>query len=278
MKYFNFSQSKYFFGTAILCSIAVMTAMVPPGLTQTTVPQYVNLLSQATPNVLPEEVGRKLIEQVSKDTRITKSQLKITEIKPADFDGCLGIFRPNQLCTKILIQGWQAIITGPNSTFVYHLSQDASRIAQNDTASGAKIAVRVSFELFGGIENIPKLEPDVILKSTVSGDFTGRTTTVTLTSDGNITQFTIAPNIRSRPVVVKTLTPQQVEQFKKVLENRRFPNFNGLSYLTSAAVADFPTTTYQSQDTVTHYISLEQNSMPRSLQQVINAWEKIIAM
>jgi len=282
MKGSNIQQLKSSFLMAFFCSGIILTPAIAPGWAETISPQSANLVTQAnptaSPNTLPTQVANRLLLEVARDTGISKSKLKIAEIKPAGFNGCLGIFRPNQACTKILIRGWQAIITGPRRTFVYHLSQDASRIAQNDTASGAKIAVRVSFELFGGSENIPKLESNAIFKSSVSGDLTGSTTTFILTDDGKVTKFQSSPTARFSPVVVKTLTSQQLQQFKKLLENRRFPNFNGLSYLTSAAVADFPTTTYQSQDTVTQYISLEQNSMPRSLQQVINAWEKIIAM
>jgi hypothetical protein len=234
-----------------------------------------NILRLEANNVLPQKVAQALIRRVARDTRIAPSKLKIAEVKPANFDGCLGIYRPNQACTKILIRGWQAIVTSPNRTFVYHLSQDGSRIAQNDTASGARSAVRVSFELFGGGER-PALEPNVVFQSMVSGSLIGSTTTITLTEDGKVTEFTIGPTIKSRPIVRKTLTPKQVADFKQALQNRRFRNFNGLSYLTSAALADYPTTTYQSQDSAMQFIDLETKNMPRSLQQVIRVWETLI--
>jgi hypothetical protein len=234
-----------------------------------------NTLRLEVNNFLPTKVAQALIQRVAKDTRIAPAKLKIAAVKPANFDGCLGIYRPNQACTKILIRGWQAIVTSPSRTYVYHLSQDASRIAQNDTASGARSAVRVSFDLFGGGEVLVP-EPKVVFQSIVSGSLIGSTTTITLTEDGKVTEFTIGPNIRSRPIVRKTLTPKQVEAFKKGLENRRFRNFNRLSYLTSAALADYPTTTYQSQDSIMQFIDLEKKSLPRSLQQVITNWEKLI--
>jgi hypothetical protein len=232
-------------------------------------------LEDADRAMLPQKVAAKLIQRVARDTRVPAAKLKIAAVKPANFDGCLGIYRPNQACTKILIRGWQAIVTTPNQSLIYHLDQEASRIAFNDTASGARRKVRVSFELFGGGE-VPPLTANVIFQSSSSGDLLGRTTTITLTEDGKVTSFTIAPNIRSRPVVIKTLTPKQVESFKQTLQTRRFRNFNGLSYLTSAALADYPTTTYQSQDTVMQLIDLEKASFPRSLQQVVKVWETLI--
>jgi hypothetical protein len=232
-------------------------------------------LENADRAVLPQKVAQTLIQKIARDTHTTPSKLKIAAIQPANFDGCLGIYRPQQICTKILIRGFQAIVTTPTQSLVYHLNQNATKIAQNNTASGAKTPVRLSFELFGG-NAIPPLESPVIFRSSVSGGLIGSTTTITLTNDGKITEFTTAPNIRSRPVVRKTLTPQQLTAFQQILQNRRFRNFNGLSYLTSAALADYPTTTYQSQDSVMQFIDLEKANFPLSLRQVINTWDRLI--
>jgi hypothetical protein len=223
---------------------------------------------------LPQDVARKLLQQVSRDTQIATEKLKIVAVKQANFDGCLGIYRPNQPCTRILISGWQAIISSPQRTFVYHLSRDARRIAQNDTASGAGKAINVSFELFGG--NLPTVEPKVIFQSVSTGSLIGSTTTIALTEDGKVTEFTIGPNIRPRPVVRRTLTPKQVESFKKLLQTQRFLNLNRLSYLTSAAFADYPTTTYQTPQSGTQFIDLEKKSLPTSLQRIVEAWERLI--
>lgn len=231
--------------------------------------------------VLPQPVAQKLIRQVARETYTSASQLRITEVKPANFDGCLGIYRPNQACTKILISGYQAIVSSTDGrspsqsqrTFVYHLSQDGQRIVQNGTASGARPPVRVSFDLLG---EWAQPSANVVFQSNLSGDLMGRTSTVVLTTDGQITQYQSSPTARFRPVVLKTLTPVQLNAFQKVLQNHRFRNLNGLSYLTSAALADYPTTTYQSPDSTTQLIDLEKRNLPRSLQQVIASWESLI--
>jgi hypothetical protein len=134
--------------------------------------------------------------------------------------------------------------------------------------------INVSFELFGG--NLPTVEPKVIFQSVSTGSLIGSTTTIALTEDGKVTEFTIGPNIRSRPVVRRTLTPKQVESFKQLLQTQRFLNLNRLSYLTSAAFADYPTTTYQTQQSGTQFIDLEKKSLPASLQRIIATWERLI--
>jgi hypothetical protein len=113
---------------------------------------------------------------------------------------------------------------------------------------------------------------------------TGRMSRIVLTQDGKITRYQSSPTARFAPVVIKTLSldspgerlRQRLNAFKKTLDNRQFPNFNGLSYLTSAALADYPTTTYQSQSTAIQFIDLEKQSLPKSLRQSIASWESLI--
>jgi hypothetical protein len=234
-----------------------------------------NILRLESSNrTLPPKIAQALLKRVAKDTRVGTKNLKITEVKPTTFNGCLGIYRPNQACTMIALFGWQVIVTTPRNSFVYHLTQDGSQIVQNPTASGAGKAVRVSFEQFGGpIAPAPR---NVVFQSVVFGGFAGIKTTIALTDDGKITEFREGPTVKFKPIVRKTLTPKQLEDFQKALENRRFPNLNGLSYLTAAALADYPTTTYQTQYATTQFIDLEKKRLPRSLQQVINNWETLI--
>jgi hypothetical protein len=232
-------------------------------------------------SVLPQPVASKLIQQVARETNTQAEKLRITEVRAKTYDGCLGIYRPAQMCTKIAIQGWQSIVTSPvgeayrndNRTYVYHLSQNADRIAQNATASGAKRKINVSFETFGTIAPLAATE---VFSSSTSGDLTGKMTRTVLTQDGKITLYQSSPLAKFAPVVIKTLSLDRLNAFKKTLENRQFANLNGLTYLTSAALADYPTTTYQSQAAATQFIDLEKQSLPKSLQQSIASWESLV--
>jgi hypothetical protein len=240
-------------------------------------------------SVLPQAVASKLIQQVAKENNTQAGKLRITEVRAKTYDGCLGIYRPNQACTKIAIKGWQAIIvpigfanfTSPvgeayrndNRTYVYHLSQNADRIAQNQTASGAKRKINVSFGIFGEIAPLAATE---VFRSSTSGDMTGKMTRTVLTQDGKITRYQSSPTARFAPVVIKTLSLDQLNTFKKTLSTQQFPNLNGLSYLTSAALADYPTTTYQNQAAATQFIDLEKQSLPKSLRESIASWDSLV--
>jgi hypothetical protein len=231
-------------------------------------------LENADRSVLPQPVASKLIQQVARATQTSPGKLRITAVRAKTYDGCLGIYRPNQACTEIAIQGWAAIVTSPDRTYIYHLSQNAGRIVQNTTASGAKRKVTVELATFG---EISPLAANEIFSSSTSGDLTGRMTKIILTQDGKITRYQSSPTAKFAPVVIKTISIDRVQAFKQMLENRQFPNFNGLTYLTSAALADYPTTTYQSQSAATQFIDLEKQSLPKSLQQTIASWESLVA-
>lgn len=223
--------------------------------------------------VLPRAIASKVIQQAAKDSKTPAANLRIADVKSQEYNGCLGIYRPNQACTMIAMNGWQAIVTSPTQTLIYHLT--ANQIVQNETASGATQRVQVSFEPFSDIAPIGNSE---VFRSSTSGDPTGRTSSLVLTQDGKITRYQSSPTGKFAPVVIKTLSASQLTAFKQVLETQRLPNLNGLNYLTDAVPADFATTTYQSPYSATQFIERQTNNLPRSLQQVITKWNQLTAL
>jgi hypothetical protein len=239
-----------------------------------------NLRSETSPqSVLPLAVARQLRQFANRELGISTAKLSVTAIAPRTFDGCLGIFKPDRTCThtKIAIPGWQAVLIDGRRSWVYHLDRQASRIVQNSAASNAIAPVAITFPSAGD-----SLGRNILFASSVSGDLTGRTIINTLANDGKVTRLIVAPNIRSRPVLLRTLNRSQLDRFKSLLVRQRLPNLNGLSYLTSASVADVPTVAFQAivagkrpRTIGMSYTSIEQQRVPKSLQAVISAWETI---
>ncbi len=223
---------------------------------------------------IPVAIAQKLVQRVARENRVPVAQLQITAVRSRVFGGCLGIYRPNQPCTKIGISGWQAIVKSPYQSWVYHLNDTATRIERNSTASGAGAALRVVFD--GLEEDRPLLDASIVFQQTVSGGFAGIMTKVVLTEDGKVTAYSSSPLTKTAPKVLKTLSSKQVTVFKQSLETLRYPNLNGLNYLTVAAVADVPGTMLEAQSGVVQYINLEQAQLPRSLRQVIRVWDDLI--
>ncbi|AFY92099.1 hypothetical protein [Chamaesiphon minutus] len=230
-----------------------------------------NLRTETLPQaVLPLPVARKLRQFANRELGIANAKLRVTAIAPRTFDGCLGIVTPNRACTKIAIPGWQTVLADERRSWVYHLDRNASRIVQNTAASNAVAPVAISF-----VSTDAALDPNILFTSSTSGDITGRTTVATLATDGKVTRLITAPNIRSRPILLRTLTPTQLDRFKTLLVRRGFANLNGLSYLTSASVADVPTVTLQGIGSSTSYTSIEKQRVPKSLQSIATAWAEI---
>ncbi|NJN30527.1 MAG: hypothetical protein HC824_08930 [Synechococcales cyanobacterium RM1_1_8] len=93
---------------------------------------------------LTPAASQTLLKTVAQNVKRPINKLKILELQATTWDGCLGIFAPDRACTMIAIFGFRALITDGNATWVYHLNEDASQIAQNATASGAHGKVLVS--------------------------------------------------------------------------------------------------------------------------------------
>jgi hypothetical protein len=77
------------------------------------------------------------------------------------------------------------------------------------------------------------------------------------------------------PQLLRQLTPQQLDQFKQLLDTTRFVNLDGLSYLTDAALADYPTTEYYSANTHVRFVDIDKPALPRSLQLMFSAWNEL---
>jgi hypothetical protein len=222
---------------------------------------------------LPVAIAQKLVQRVARENRVPVAQLRVTAVRSRVFDACLGIYRPNQLCAQIGIQGWQAIVKSPQKSWVYHLNDSATRIERNTAASGAGRDLQVTFDGFAAER--PPIDAAIVFQQTVSGGFVPQMKQIVLTTDGKVTVYSSSPLEKMAPKVIKTLSPEQVAAFKRTLETQRYPNLNGLNYLTRS-IADAPITSFESQSGVVQYINFEPNALPRSLRQVIRIWDALI--
>ncbi len=222
---------------------------------------------------LPAPVAQRLLQVAARELRLPMGQLQIAEAKTATWDGCLGVYGPDTVCTQIALNGWQAILTNGSRSWVYHLNQDGSQIVHNAAAREGGDRLNLSFVPENS--GVFPMENGDLFRITLSGSLTGQVTTTTLKVNGSVEQQTIAPNIRSRLVVVKQLTPEQLRQFQTILQANPMRNLHGLRYLTAAALADYPTTTLQTPDSTVQYIDLELEQLPPSLRSVIQGWQRV---
>jgi hypothetical protein len=234
--------------------------------------QVIKLEANQNTDLLPE-VSDRLLQTIAEEFDVSVNSLRITEAQPKVWDGCMGIYVPNQACTMIAISGWQAIVAGENQSWVYHLSEDGSRIVLNPTASGGSLTP--SFIPTDG-QPSESIDNTIIFRAVTSGGLAGTVSQVILTADGTIYRQVSQPTSPrpSDPVVERRLSPEQVQQFQQLLEEQRFPNLNGLRYITDAAFADYPTITFYAMGGQVEYIDLAYDDLPEALQEVIQAWNQ----
>ncbi|MGI0487246.1 hypothetical protein ACN4EK_17525 [Pantanalinema rosaneae CENA516] len=224
---------------------------------------------------LPPPIVDLLFATIARQEKVPANTLKVVEAQPKTWDGCMGIYKPGQMCTRIAIAGYRVIVRGDRQSWVYHTSQDGSQIVQNPIASGSGDQIMPSF--FPAESQPENPTTDIVFKMTVSGGMDGRVTETILTTDGILYRKSnsMQASAISEPTIIKRLSPAQLQQFQQQLQQQQFPNLDGMRYLTPAAFADYPTTVFQAMGSTVAYIDLEQADLPLSLQAVIQAWQRL---
>lgn len=71
-------------------------------------------------NRIPNAVAEATRQDLSRQAGIPVEKLRITESSRKTWpDGCLGLPKPNQLCTQALVEGWHVKLTDGSQTWVY---------------------------------------------------------------------------------------------------------------------------------------------------------------
>ncbi|MBD2463686.1 hypothetical protein H6G89_22045 [Oscillatoria sp. FACHB-1407] len=219
---------------------------------------------------LPSTVSDRLLQHASTESGVPVSELEVVSAEPQFWDGCLGIYVPNDACAAIGISGWRAVVSSPSQSWVYHMNGDGSGISLNTTASDTSLVPQ-----FMPDSTRPNLGSEVIFQMSREGGFAGQSIQVMLLADGQVMQPPPHADGSSVPHLLNQLTPQQIEQFIQFLEQHQFQNFNGLTYPAPQGSADYFTITLTSQSGTTQYTDIALDQLPPQLQAIIQQWEQL---
>ncbi|HEY9771196.1 MAG TPA: hypothetical protein V6C71_22330 [Coleofasciculaceae cyanobacterium] len=101
------------------------TSLVPAPSLQNEQPK---LLTSET-NTLPTEVQSAVLNDAVKRTSKTVAALKIIEAQSQEWsDGCLGLGKPNQLCTQAIVPGWQVVVTDGLRNWTYRTDNTGNTV------------------------------------------------------------------------------------------------------------------------------------------------------
>jgi hypothetical protein len=221
--------------------------------------------------MLPDTVADRILEVAAQESGLSVAELKLVEAQPRLWDGCLGMAPPNGVCTQIAIDGWQAIVTSPTESWVYHSDGTGSDVRFNATASPMTGATGLSFipaeELFYPGNN-------VVFQMTTKDGLAGTASKLLLLENGQVVQFVEEQGVETVTELAR-LSPRQVQAFDQQLQQYSFSHFNGLYY--GSPTADTRTITVMGRGGTVRYADTAIDQLPSALQRVIQAWEQLIA-
>ncbi|MBD2078719.1 hypothetical protein [Leptolyngbya sp. FACHB-17] len=224
---------------------------------------------------LPAAVARRVKREIARTFRIPASQLKISAAQARTWNGCFGLPAANAFCTMIALPGRQVIVTGQQRSWVYHTNQNGSQLRLNQTASLTNPSPRLQLGFTTPEDGTSNPEEPIVFQSVSEGGIANITTITKLNSEGIVTRQTIAPNIRSTPVIVKRLTREQVNNFLEQVRQQRFEHLNRLRYFSDRG-ADFDTIKLTDGNTEIEYANPLHNELPAQLKEVIELWQKLL--
>ena len=93
------------------------TSLIPAPSLQEEQPADIILSSETT---LPPEVKNAVLNDAVKRTNKTADAFKILEAQMQQWsDGCLGLGKPDELCTQAIISGWRVVVTDGLKNWTY---------------------------------------------------------------------------------------------------------------------------------------------------------------
>ncbi len=107
-----------------LTSAIAQTSLIPaPNLQDE---QPINLLTADT-TTLPDDVKTAVLNDAVKRTSKTISAMQIVKAQPQQWsDGCLGLGRPEEICTQAITSGWQVIVSDGIRNWIYRTDETGS--------------------------------------------------------------------------------------------------------------------------------------------------------
>ena len=88
-------------------------------------------------NNLPQSVSELVLRTAAQRTGLRISELRIVKSEQLTVDGCLGLARPGEACTRIAQPAWQVTVEARQQRLVYRTNQNATQIRFNEAASNA---------------------------------------------------------------------------------------------------------------------------------------------
>jgi hypothetical protein len=120
-----------------------------------------NIKNKASTKRLPRQIVNAIFKDLSKNQGTISSELDVVEYTARTWrNGCLELVNPGELCTQVLVPGWQVIVTNGKQNWVYHTNGNGRnlRVAnRNITNNSIKLPEKVRESVLKRASNFLKL-------------------------------------------------------------------------------------------------------------------------
>jgi hypothetical protein len=254
-------------GGAIALSLPSAIAQAP----NRAVPIY-PAVSKIDPT-FPESVRAAVLQAVAAETKLQPDQFVLTQATPKIWsDGCLGLGPPAQMCTAVLVRGWEVRVMYQRQEWVYRTNSSGQAIQLDPAGSRLGQVIAPPADPIPADQRSPSLDKKAIFREIKSGGFAGITQEITLYKDGRVVQ---KGGSVTGEKILRTLPKQEIKTFKKQIEKLRFGQFDGLRYSAPKGAADYFTVALTNGQTQVQYADLNLRELPQDLQSAIQAWRSL---
>jgi hypothetical protein len=221
----------------------------------------------------PESVKAAVLQAVATETRLQPDQFVLTQATPKIWsDGCLGLGPPAQMCTAVLVRGWEVRVMHRRQEWVYRTNSSGQAVQLDPAGSRLGQIIAPPADPIPTDQRPSALGKKAIFREIKSGGFAGISQEITLYKDGRLVQ---KGGSAAAEQVLRTLSKKEVKAFKKRLEKLHFGQFDGLRYPAPKGAADYFTETFANGQTTVQYADLNLEELPQDLQSAIQAWRSL---
>jgi hypothetical protein len=238
---------------------------------------------------LPFSVAEKILKVASQDSKIPRTQLRVTDISIARFqNSCLDIsIVCEQGHDKKITDGWRVFVADHRKLngkgLIYHADRLADRVAANQIAMNIPENIRVNLKQSSYFKN----ESDIVFFSLSLGLPNFNSKAYYLRGDGELNviasrfERSTKANKKKKDSLItesstRTLSLQEVQDFKDVLQQQNFNSFGSLEYRSAHLILDGGITSFGNQNSDITFFNVFGDDQPPALQAVQKAWSELI--
>lgn len=213
---------------------------------------------------LPNAVAQAVLQDASNQFNVPTRQLRIVRSESREWpNSCLGLAQSDRGCAQVMVPGWRVMVEGARQGLIYRTNQSGSLVMLENTGmigNGTGVPIPAN-------ELPPPLPRDAVFRVITSGGIMGRTEETILMNNGQMIK-----RVGSMRPEITSISPERLEQFKRLLSIQPLTQYNGLSYPAPQGAADFMSVTLTSEYGTVRFADMVQDQLPKPLQVVMLMW------